>query len=687
MSTWGRSIVLALALVATLVAPAHASNQITVSAAEVTLAPGQNTASVDVSWHTDGNQVVQIWIRETGKAAKLWRQQTNGSAAWPYLHAETTTTFELRGGPNFGTVLGTTSSTGRLPGRLSADRTHLALAPGTTGTIDLTWATKLGDAQVWVSHNGNPQKLYAQGPSGTGRITWISRGTTVFTLWSGTAQEHLLDTLVVTADSGATAAFDQPVVNAGGTATVRWTGGEARLVNDDGTETVLSGGSAAISTQGADRKVVRVYEGNQVVSHASVTVLRNSRGWAGFNYLPEHEKRYQDYLDDATWPQVRDQVARDFDVIASTGGTLARVVLWPEKSTPTQSRNLVDLAGIAKQRGVRLVVAFGNSWLTNPNWQSDRKKWAEFTGTSADWMNGYITALETAVPDSVLYYDLQNETSGVRGNQPNLQSAYVAMVYDRTAAPRGKRGISVMHASTDGADLAEALLGKPMDFVDVHGYGNLDLLDGAVRGLRQKFPAATVLVGEIGRSTWDNGVPSDQKEREHADYTRQTLQTLDNLRVPITLAWELYDDPRTPPHPNSIGFGHLTRNRAKPGFGVLCSRWSLVPDCGTLREATSPTPSVLEVDATVPVQPGTLTPNAILRGNGTVRLVITEFDSAGREVGATQTEPVAVGEGLNYLRHRGSDVRLRDETRSVRIVVRAEGSTRLQVDALTAAVR
>lgn len=683
MSTWGKAIVLAFALVATLVAPAHAGNWISVSAAEVTLAPGQNTASVGVSWRTDGNQAVQIWIRETGKAAKLWRHEVNGSATWPYLHNGTTTTFELRGGPNFGTVLGTAASTGRAPGRLSADRTHLALAPGTTGTIDLSWATALSDAQVWVSHNGNPQKLYAQGPSGTGRITWISRGTTVFTLWSGTTQEHLLDTLVVTADSGATVSFDRPVAGPDETATVRWTGGEARLVNDDGTETVLSGGSAAINTGGADRKVVRVYEGGQVVTHASLTILRDARGWAGFNYLPEHQNRYQEYLGDAVWPQVRDQVARDFDVMASTGGTIARVVLWPEKSTnaAAQARNLADLAAIAKQRGIRLVVAFANSWLTNPNWQNNRTKWPEFAVTSADWMNTYITALEPG--GAVLYYDLQNETSGVRGNQPNLQSAYVAMVYDRTAAPRGKRGVSVMHASTDGADLAAALVGKPMDFVDVHGYGNLDPLDGAVRGLREKFPASTVLVGEIGRSA-----PDEQKEREQADYTRQTLQTTGGLQVPITLAWELYDDPRTPPHPNSIAFGYLTGNRAKPGFGVLCSRWSLVPDCGTLRETSAAQPTALEVGTTIPVRPGTLASNAILRGNGTARLVLTELDSTGRVVATTLTEPVAIGgEGLNYLRHRQSDVLLRADTRSVRITVRAEGSTRLQVDALTAAVR
>ncbi|MEU0878782.1 hypothetical protein ABZ345_09310 [Lentzea sp. NPDC005914] len=683
MSTWGKAVVLAFALVATLVAPAHASNQITVSAAEVTLAPGKNSASVDVSWHTDGNQAVQIWIRETGKAAKLWRQDVNGSAPWPYLYAGTTTTFELRGGPNFATVLGTTSSRAKSPGQLSASRTHLALAPGTTGEIDLSWATTVSDAQVWVSHNESPQKLYTQGPSGTGHITWISRGTTVFTLWSGTAQEHLLDTLVVTADSGATAAFDRPAVKAGDTAIVRWQGGEARLVNDDGTETVLSGGSAAISTQGADRKVVKIYEGAQVVTHASLTILKDDRGWVGFNYLPEHEKRYQEYLEDTTWPQVRDQVAHDFDVMASAGGTVARIVLWPEKSTnaAAQARNLADLGAIAKQRGIRLVVAFANSWLTNPNWQSDRTKWAEFALTSADWMNTYITALEPG--GSVLYYDLQNETSGVRGNQPNIQSAYVAMVYDRTAAPRGKRGVSVMHASTDGADLAEALAGKQMDFVDVHGYGNLDLLDGAVRGLRQKFPAATVIVGEFGKSA-----PDAQKERDQADHARQTLQTTSSLGVPVTLAWELYDDPRTPPHPNSIAFGYLTKDRAKPAFGVLCSRWSLVADCGTLREATSPQPATLEVTANIPVQQGILTPNAILRGNGTAHLVITELDTAGREVAITRTEPVDIGAtGLNYLRHKQSDVRLHAETTSVRIVVRAESSTLLQVDALSAAVR
>ncbi|WP_156213344.1 hypothetical protein [Lentzea aerocolonigenes] len=669
MSIWGKALVLAFALVATLVAPAHASNQITVSAQEVTLAPGQSSGSVDVTWRTGGNQVVQIWIREPGKAAKLWRQDVNGSASWPYLYAGTTTTFELRGGPNFATILATANSRAKLPGQLSASRTHLALAPGATGEIDLNWVTTLSDAQVWVSHNGNPQKLYAQGPSGKGHITWISRGTTVFTLWSGTTQEHLLDTLVVTADSGATATFDKPTVKAGETATVRWSGGEARLVNDDGSETVLSGGSAAVGTQGADRKVVRIYEGGQVVSHASLTILGNN-GWAGFNYLPEHEKRYQEYLEDTTWPQVRDQVSKDFDVMASAGGTIARIVLWPEKSTnaAAQARNLADLGTIAKQRGIRLVIAFANSWLTNPNWQSDRTKWAEFAITSADWMNTYIAALEPT--DSVLYYDLQNETSGVRGRQPNIQSAYVAMVYDRTAAPRGKRGISVMHASTDGADLAEALVGKPMDFVDVHAYSNLDLLDSAVPGTRQKFPASTVIVGEFGKSA-----PDAQKEREQADYTRQTLQTVQNLQVPLVMAWELYDDPRTPPHPNSIAFGQLTKDRAKPAFGVLCSRWSLVADCGTAREAT------------IKVRPGTLVTNAIMRGNGTARLVITEFDQNGRET-TTLTEPVEIGAaGLNYLRHKPSDVRLQAGTTSVRIAVQAENSTLLQVDALTASIR
>ncbi len=535
---------------------------------------------------------------------------------------------------------------------------------------------------MWVSHDGAPQKLYAQGPSGSGHITWISRGTTVFTLWSGTAQEYLLDTLVVTADSGAAAAFDRPAVKAGETATVRWTGGEARLVDDDGTETVLSGGSATISTQGADRKVVKIYEGGQVVTHASLTILKDDRGWAGFNYLPEHEKRYQDYLEDATWPQVRDQVAHDFDVMAAAGGTVARIVLWPEKSTnaAAQARNLADLGAIAKQRGIRLVIAFSNSWLTNPNWSGDRTKWAEFATTSADWMNTYINALEPG--GAVLYYDLQNETSGVRGNQPDIQSAYVAMVYDRTTAPRGKRGVSVMHASTDGADLAEALVGKQMDFVDVHGYDTLDLLDGAVRGLRQKFPASAVIVGEFGRSA-----PDAQKERDQADHARQTLQTTSSLGVPITLAWELYDDPRTPPHPNSIAMGFLAQDRAKPAFGVLCSRWSLVADCGTLREATSPQPATLVVNATIPVRQGVLTANAILRGNGTARLAITELDASGRET-TTLTEPVEIGSaGLNYLRHKQSDVRLRAETTSVRIAVRAEGSTLLRVDALTASVR
>ncbi len=718
MSIWGRSLLLACALVAGLVTPAHAqaSGNISVAAAEVVLAAGQDRASVKVSWSASVTPAVRVYVVETGKARKLWTQAAaTGSGLWEYLYAGTTMRFELWGGENFGTLLGTTQSRGRAPGSLTADRTRLTVPPDKPGSITLNWSATTSDAQVWVSHNGGPQKLYAQGPAGSGRIDWISRGTTVFTLWSGTAQEHLLATLVVTADSGASASADTPVVvdpDGAGSATVRWTGGEARLVNDDGTETVLSGnGIAAISTRGADRKLVRVYDGASVVAHTSVTVLRNSRGWAGFNYLPEHEKRYQEYLDTDAWPQVRDQVTHDFDVIAATGGTLARVVLWPEKTgyfdapapcTATssqrwcaQSRNLVELARIARDRGIRLVPVFANSYLTSPWWQrwpgdpGSRRKWAEFGVRSAEWMNTYITALEASdARDAVLYYDLQNETSGVRGTQPNLQSAYVAMVYDRTAAPRGKRGVSVMHATADGASLAAALVGKPMDFIDVHGYDSLDLIGTAVRGLRSKFPSSTVLVGEIGKPTWENGTSTPQKENEQADYTTRTLDTLAAERVPIAMAWELYDDPRAVPHPLSTGYGYLAGNHAKPGYGVLCSRWSLVPDCGVLREANAAAPTSLSVSTRIPVRAGVLTPNAMLRGNGAARIVVTEFDSAGRELGSAAGEPVAISaDELNYLRHRAFDVRLRAETTSVLITVVADGSTRLVATALTAGQR
>lgn len=719
MSIWGRSLPLVCALIAGLVMPAHAqpSGTISVAASEAVLAPGQAAASVKVNWSTGASPSVRVYIQEDGKARKLWTEAAaTASDVWNYLYADTTTRFELWGGSNFGTLLAATQSTGRAPGSLSADRTRLTVPPDRPGTITLSWSATTSDAQVWVSHNGGPQKLYAQGRSGRGTINWISRGTTVFTLWSGTTQEHLLDTLVVTADSGATASADTPVVvdpDGTGSATVRWSGGEARLLNDDGTETTLSGnGIATISTRGGDRKLVRVYDGTSVVAHTSVTVLRDPRGLAGFNYLPEPDKRYQEYLDAAVWPQVREQVARDFDVIAATGATLARIVLWPEKSdyfsgpapcTATssqrwcaQSRNLVDLARLAKERGIRLVPVFANSYLTGTWWAKwpgdadSRKKWAEFGVRSAEWMNVYINAVESSdARDAVLYYDLQNETSGVRGERPNLQSAYVAMVYDRTAAPRGKRGVSVLHAAKDGADLADALVGKPVDFVDVHAYESLDLIGPAVRGLRARFPSSTVLVGEVGKPTWKDGKTNPDRETEQAAYTTRTLDALAGERVPIALAWELYDDPQSPPHPLSTGYGYLAGNRAKPGYGVLCSRWSLVPDCGAPREKTAPAPTTLSVSTRIPVRPGgVLTPNAVLRGNGTVRLVVTEFDAAGAELGRTETGAVAIGgEELNYLRRNASDVRLRAETTSVSIAVVADGATRLAVTALTAGQR
>lgn len=632
MRTWGETVLLAIVLVAAATAPAQAtSGHISVEATEKALPLGKNAGQVGVRW--SATESAQVWIRETGKAEKLWSGETNGDTVWPYLYADTTTTFILR--TKSGRDLAQASSTGRKPGRLKADRTRLVLPPGGTGEITLDWAAP-GDAQVWVSHHGEPQKLFAQRSSGKSTISWITRGTTVFTLWSGTAQEHLIDTLVVHADGG-------------------------------------------------DAPPPRPMSGTAV----------------GFNYLPEHQNRYQAYLDTDVWPTVKDQVGRDLDQIASVGGTVTRVVLWPELSgyftdfygvapdcatAPDrrwcgQARNLAELVGLARERGIKVVVTFANSYLTNPNWNRQRTKWAEFVVKSAEWQNVYVRAIEAAT-DNVLYYDLQNETSGVRGNQPNLQSAYVAMVYARSAVPMGKRGVSLMHASVDGAELARALVGKPMDFVDVHGYRNLELLDQAVQKARELFPGSTVVVGEIGASTVRSG------EAEQVRYTRDALDTAARLNVPLVLAWELYDDPTTPPNVNNVAFGYLTGERAKPAFGVLCGQWGLVRDCGTVRERFSDVPASLESGATFAVRKQMITPNAIVAGDGTARLVITELAADGRELAVTATDPVLIGEqGLNYLRHRPTSLRLRAETTTVRIAVRAEESRRLVVSALTAGER
>ena len=69
-----------------------------------------------------------------------------------------------------------------------------------SGTTTITWNT--GDSatgQVYVSEDGGPEKLWAEGPTGSGPVTWIQAGKTFeFRLYAGTEHAKVLAKTEVT---------------------------------------------------------------------------------------------------------------------------------------------------------------------------------------------------------------------------------------------------------------------------------------------------------------------------------------------------------------------------------------------------------------------------------------------------------------------------------------------------------
>jgi hypothetical protein len=79
-------------------------------------------------------------------------------------------------------------------------RARLSAAPNpvpvtaTQGSATLTWTTGDGSVgQIYVSRNGEPEKLVTQGAEGSTRVSWIELGSTYdFTLYAGSEHKQKL---------------------------------------------------------------------------------------------------------------------------------------------------------------------------------------------------------------------------------------------------------------------------------------------------------------------------------------------------------------------------------------------------------------------------------------------------------------------------------------------------------------
>jgi len=92
-----------------------------------------------------------------------------------------------------------------LTGSISANPTTVNINTGSsTGCTNISWNAACGTAQVYVSHNGGGETLFAQDRSGTQGACWIQPGSQYdFCLYEGTSHSNNLGCVrVVGVDAG-----------------------------------------------------------------------------------------------------------------------------------------------------------------------------------------------------------------------------------------------------------------------------------------------------------------------------------------------------------------------------------------------------------------------------------------------------------------------------------------------------
>lgn len=83
-------------------------------------------------------------------------------------------------------------------GNISASPTTVPIDSG-TGCTNIAWDVDCGDSQIWVSHNGAAETLFAQGSSGNQAACWIQLDNTyTFSLYEGLDKATVLDSVQVT---------------------------------------------------------------------------------------------------------------------------------------------------------------------------------------------------------------------------------------------------------------------------------------------------------------------------------------------------------------------------------------------------------------------------------------------------------------------------------------------------------
>lgn len=253
---------------------------------------GPGMGSTRITWNTSDGSFTRVYVSRDGSPAEvLFGEGPSGSQDAPWILSGSTYKFRLYQGSARSVVLAEVTVS-RPPsfGGLTASPNPAASGPG-PGTTAISWSTSDGStAQVYVSRDGGPELLFAEGTAGSKNAPWISTGSSYrFRLYQGSSRAVLLDEVVVTRPlAGTLTASPNPVPSGPGPGltTVTWNSNDDAQVyvsKDGGSETLVgqgpSGSQAApwIATGAAYK--FRLYQGSaRSVILAEVTVTRPPLG-------------------------------------------------------------------------------------------------------------------------------------------------------------------------------------------------------------------------------------------------------------------------------------------------------------------------------------------------------------------------------------------------------------------------
>ena len=161
-----------------------------------------NVRGTTISWTTGSGVIGEVRVSVNGGPEQLFAQGQSGSSAAEWITAKNVFEFRLYPANDPKQVLASVKVTREEPSgaRIEANPNPVPAGTGLATTV-VTWAT--GDqspGEVYVSRSGEPERLFAKGPSGSSSADWIDRAASYeFKLYATTPSKRLLATATLKA--------------------------------------------------------------------------------------------------------------------------------------------------------------------------------------------------------------------------------------------------------------------------------------------------------------------------------------------------------------------------------------------------------------------------------------------------------------------------------------------------------